>query len=43
MTEFRTDGRGLMLDLMDTSATFSQERLDGLSDEEFLWEPVSPC
>lgn len=43
MTEFRTYGRGLLLDLMDTSATFSQERLDGLSDEEILWEPVSPC
>lgn len=43
MTEFRTDGRGLLLDLMETSAAISQQRLDGLTDAEYLWEPVTPC
>ena len=43
MTTFRTDGRGLLLDQMETSADFSRQRLDGMTDDEYLWEPASPC
>ncbi len=41
--DFRTDSRGLLLDLLETTATFSQERLAGMTDDEYLWEPVRPC
>ncbi|MEN3362513.1 MAG: hypothetical protein V7637_6495 [Mycobacteriales bacterium] len=38
--DVRTDRVGLLLQQLTTSAEFSQARLAGLTDEEFLWEPV---
>jgi DinB superfamily len=40
MEKLRTDRLGLLLDQLDSSREFSQARLEGLSDEEYLWEPV---
>ena len=40
MDELRTDRLGLLLDQHDSSREFSQARLEGLSDEEYLWEPA---
>lgn len=38
--DVRTDRVGLLLDQLTTSTDVAQERLDGLSDDEFLWEPA---
>ncbi len=38
--DVRTDRVGLLLDQLATSAELSQARLAGLTDEEYLWEPV---
>lgn len=39
--ELRTDRVGLLTDQLTQSAEFSGQRLEGLTDEEYLWEPVS--
>lgn len=39
--EIRTDRLGLLLDQLDTSLGFAKARLDGLTDEEYLWEPTA--
>lgn len=39
----RTDRLGLLLDQLDSSLDFSRDRLAGLGDEEYLWEPVPGC
>jgi hypothetical protein len=41
--EMRTDRVGLLLDQLDTSVGMTRDRLAGLSDDEFLWEPVPGC
>ncbi|HVF76289.1 MAG TPA: DinB family protein [Acidimicrobiales bacterium] len=38
--DVRTDRLGLLLDQFDTSAEMGRDRLHGLTDEEFLWEPA---
>lgn len=38
--QIRTDRLGVLVDQMDTSVEVSRERLAGLTDEEYLWEPV---
>lgn len=38
--DLRTDRVGLLLDQLATSAEMSRERLAGLTDQEYLWEPV---
>ena len=38
-----TDRLGLLLDQFDQARETAQVRLTGLSDEEFLWEPVPGC
>jgi hypothetical protein len=38
--ELRTDRVGLLLDQLATSSEFARARLEGLTDEEYLWEPV---
>jgi DinB superfamily len=38
--EIRTDKIGVLLDQLATSREISQVRLDGLTDEEYLWEPA---
>jgi hypothetical protein len=37
---FRTDRLGLLLDQLKSSCDISRTRLAGLTDEEYLWEPV---
>ncbi|MEU6665969.1 DinB family protein [Streptomyces sp. NPDC046727] len=39
----RTDRLGLLLDQFDHARETAQARLAGLSDEEYLWEPVPGC
>ncbi|AVZ76982.1 hypothetical protein SLUN_37195 [Streptomyces lunaelactis] len=39
----RTDRLGLLLDQFDHAREMAQVRLTGLSDEEYLWEPVPGC
>ncbi|MBA2946533.1 DinB family protein [Streptomyces himalayensis] len=39
----RTDRLGLLLDQFDKARETAQVRLTGLSDEEYLWEPVPGC
>ncbi|MFD9438483.1 DinB family protein [Streptomyces sp. NPDC060006] len=39
----RTDRLGLLLDQFDRAREMAEVRLTGLSDEEFLWEPVPDC
>lgn len=39
--EIRTDRVGLLTEQLRESMHFSQMRLDGLTDAEYLWEPVS--
>ena len=39
----RTDRFGLLLDQFDRAREMAQVRLTGLSDEEYLWEPVPGC
>lgn len=38
--ELRTDRAGLLLDQLTQSAGLSQARMEGLTDEEYSWEPV---
>jgi hypothetical protein len=38
--EMRTDRVGLLLDQLGTSVELARERLAGMGDEEFRWEPV---
>lgn len=38
--EFRTDRVGLLLDQLRTSRGFAADRLAGLSDDEYFWEPA---
>ncbi len=40
MENLQTDRLGLLLDQLDSSRQFSQARLEGLGDEEYLWEPA---
>ncbi|WP_030257716.1 DinB family protein [Streptomyces violens] len=39
----RTDRLGVLLDQFDKARETAQVRLAGLSDEEYLWEPVPGC
>ncbi|MET8643122.1 DinB family protein [Streptomyces sp. NPDC004074] len=39
----RTDRLGVLLDQFDSVREKAQVRLTGLSDEEYLWEPVPGC
>ncbi|MDG4856972.1 DinB family protein [Streptomyces sp. T-3] len=39
----RTDRLGLLLDQFDMAREMAQVRLTGLTDEEYLWEPVPGC
>ncbi|MET8452181.1 DinB family protein [Streptomyces sp. NPDC005209] len=39
----RTDRLGLLLEQFDYARERAEVRLTGLSDEEFLWEPVPDC
>ncbi|RPK65858.1 DinB superfamily protein [Streptomyces sp. ADI96-02] len=39
----RTDRLGLLLDQFDKARESAQVRLTGLSDDEYLWEPVADC
>ncbi|MBZ4018367.1 DinB family protein [Streptomyces purpurogeneiscleroticus] len=39
----RTDRLGVLLDQFDKAREMAQVRLAGLSDEEYLWEPVPGC
>lgn len=39
----RTDRLGVLLDQFDKARETAQVRLTGLSDEEYLWEPVPGC
>lgn len=38
--DLRTDPAGILADQLRQSAELSQQRMTGLSDDEFLWEPV---
>jgi hypothetical protein len=38
--EVRTDRLGILVDQLASSCEFAQARLDGISNEEFLWEPA---
>ncbi len=40
---FATDRLGLLTDQYKTSYEMVRERLDGLTDEEYFWEPVPNC
>lgn len=39
--EIRTDRLGALVDQLSSSRDLSRRRLAGLSDDEYLWEPVS--
>ncbi|MET9831201.1 DinB family protein [Streptomyces sp. NPDC006385] len=39
----RTDRLGVLIDQFDKARETAQVRLTGLSDEEYLWEPVPGC
>jgi len=39
--KLRTDRLGLLLDQLETSAQISRARLEGLTDDEYLWEPAA--
>jgi hypothetical protein len=41
--DLRTDRVGLLLDQLSSSVEFSQARLSGLTDDEYLWEPATPA
>ena len=44
MTEkLRTDRLGLLVDQLDASIEIARQRLAGLTDDEYLWEPVPGC
>jgi hypothetical protein len=38
--ELRTDRLGILVDQLVSSCEFARTRLEGLSDEEYLWEPA---
>ena len=38
--EMRTDRVGLLLDQLDSSAGIARERLTGITDDEYQWEPA---
>lgn len=38
--EIRTDRIGVLSDQLSQSRDFARQRLDGLTDDEYLWEPV---
>ncbi|HEX7149171.1 MAG TPA: DinB family protein, partial [Actinomycetota bacterium] len=38
--DLRLDRVGLLLDQLDSTREFSRARLQGLTDEEYLWEPA---
>ena len=38
--DVRTDRLGLLVDQLDASIEIARERLEGLTDEEYLWEPA---
>jgi hypothetical protein len=38
--EIRTDRVGLLVEQLSESMEFSRDRMEGLTDEEYLWEPV---
>ncbi|MEZ4614757.1 MAG: DinB family protein [Caldilineaceae bacterium] len=40
---FATDRLGLLIDQYKTSYEMLRERLNGLTDEEYFWEPVPNC
>ncbi len=40
---FATTRLGLLIDQYDTSYDMLRARLDGLTDEEYFWEPVAGC
>lgn len=39
--EIRTDRVGLLVEQLESSRDFSRARLEGLTDDEFLWEPAT--
>jgi len=39
--ELRLDRAGLLLDQLDSACELVRPRLEGMRDEEFLWEPVA--
>ena len=41
--DFRTDRLGLLLDQLRSSVDFSRDRIEGLTDDEYLWEPARPA
>jgi hypothetical protein len=41
--EVQTDRLGLLLDQFDSARGILRNRLVGLTDEEYLWEPVEGC
>jgi hypothetical protein len=41
--EMRTDRVGLLLDQHETSVGMTRDRLTGLTDDEYFWEPVPGC
>jgi hypothetical protein len=38
--DLRLDRVGLLLDQLETSCELSKQRLEGLTDDEYVWEPV---
>ena len=41
--DIRLDRVGMILDQLATSVDISRARFEGLTDEEYLWEPAQPC
>jgi hypothetical protein len=41
--DFRTDRLGLLLDQLATSVDLSRVRFEGLTDDEYHWEPAQPA
>jgi hypothetical protein len=41
--ELKTDRLGLLLDQLDASLDIARQRLAGLTDAEYFWEPVPGC
>jgi DinB superfamily len=38
--ELRLDRAGLLLDQLEATCEYSRARLEGLTDEEYLWDPA---
>jgi hypothetical protein len=38
--DLRLDRVGLLLDQLEATCEYSRARLEGLTDEEYLWEPA---